>query len=192
MLHMRKKKKTPKHVLNQAARLFAFMDERPERPQVKRVNTILELLVAIRNEKRFDEKAELIDRVQKAFGRYRWARVIFWGAPGNDQTNIRSHVFITPAKRHPEDDTWEYGAIHILLVIAEYYPDYLSKIERCDVCSRWMLARKSDHRFCSGKCRQYDYDNDPARKEQHRANMRRLYRVERERAEWGAKNARRK
>lgn len=173
---MRKKKRAPKNVLDHTVGLFAFMYEHPERPHVKRVNAILELLAAIRNEKRFDEKAELINRLQEAFRRYQWIQEILFGNDG-------PHVFVTSAKRDTEDDAWEYGAAYILLTIAEYYPDYLSRIERCDVCRRWMLARKSDHRFCSGKCRQFEYDNDPERQEQHRENMRRLYRVEKGRAE---------
>jgi hypothetical protein len=183
---MRKKKRNPKNVLAQTGKLFAFIDEHPEKPQVKRINAILELLIAIRNEKRFDGKAELIDRMQQAFRRYRWTREIFFGQPGNDPTAVGPHVFETAAKRSTEvteDDDWEYGAAYILLLIAEYYPDYLSRIDRCAVCHRWMLARKSDHRFCGGKCRQYEYDNDPKRQEQHRANMRRLYLQEKERAE---------
>ena len=173
---MRKKIRTPKSVIMGAVRLFAFMDEHPKKPQAKRVNTILELLVAIRDEKGFWEKAQLINRLQEAFRRYRWTREILFTTEG-------PHEYVTSAKQSSEDDGWEYGVIHVLLMIAEYYPDRLSNIRRCEVCPRWMLAAKSNHRFCSGKCRQYDYDNDPARKERHRANMRRLYRLEKARAE---------
>ena len=146
---MRKKKRNPKNVLAHTRKLFAFMDEHPEKPQVKRINAIVELLAAIRNEKRFDEKAELIDRMQQAFRRYRWTREIFSGYPGNDQTNIGPHVWLSadvfgslakPNIEPKEDDASEWDAGNILLLIAEYYPDYLSKIDRCDVC-RQMDAR---------------------------------------------------
>jgi hypothetical protein len=152
------------------------MDEHPEKPQARRVNTILDLLVAIRNEKGFYEKAQMIDRLQQAFRRYRWTRGIFFATDG-------THEDVTPAKQIVDDDGWEYSVVHVLLIIAGYYPDYLSKIERCTVCRRWMIRRKLDHRFCGGKCRQYEYDHDPERVQQHRANMRRLYQVEKERAE---------
>ena len=179
---MRKKKRSPKNVLDHTRKLFAFVYEHPEKPDVKRVNNILELLLAIRTEKRFWERAELINQLNKAFRRYRWTREILWGRPEEDPTGIEPHVSLSSAERSTGDD-WEHGAAYILLLIAEYYPDYLSKIDRCGVCRRWMLARKSDHRFCGGKCRQYEYDNDPERQEQHRADMRRLYRQEKEREE---------
>lgn len=173
---MRKNKRAPKTVTESAVRLFAYIGEHPKNPQVKRVDAILELLAAIRNEKRFYEKAELLDRLRAAFRRYRWIREILFFNDG-------PHEMVTSARRQTEDDGWEYGAVHLLITIAEYYPERLSSIRRCAVCGRWMLTAKSNHRFCSGKCRQYDYDNDPERQEQHRANMRRLYRLEKEREE---------
>jgi hypothetical protein len=180
---MRKKNKSHKNVLAHTRELFAFMDEHCDKPQVKRINAILELLVAIRTEKRLWEKAQLLDRLHEAFWRYRWVREIVFGHAGNNPAAYGPFVFMTRAEQSAGDDSWEYGAAHVLLVIAEHYPDYLSKIERCDVCGRWMLARKSDHRFCSGKCRQQEYDNDPEVRERKLAKMRSNYREERDRAE---------
>jgi predicted nucleic acid-binding Zn ribbon protein len=172
---MRKKKRAPKDVIKAAVNLFAFVDEHPGKPQVKRVNAILELLQAIRKRKDLWKRAKRLDQLQRAFRRYQWTREILFTTEG-------PHEWVTWAKQRGDDD-WEHEAVHILLILAEYYPDYLSKIDRCSVCSRWMLTRKSDQRFCSGRCRQYEYDNDTARREQHRANMRRLYRTEKERSE---------
>jgi len=173
---MRKKTRTSKNIIETADGLFAYVNDHPKKPQVKRVKGILELLADIRDEKRLQEKAELLGRLRKAFNRYRWIREILF-------TNDGPHEIVTSARQRTDEDNWEYGAVHILLLIAEYHPSYLQNIRRCIVCGRWMLAAKSNHKFCSGKCRQSDYDNDPARKEQHRANMRRLYRLEKERAE---------
>jgi hypothetical protein len=170
---MRKKNKTA-NIIKAAVGLFAYVSENPGKAQVKRVDTILELLAAIQTEKRFEEKAQLLEHLQEAFTRYRWIRGILF-------TNDGPHEYVTSARQQTDDDEWEYGAADILLTIAEYHPDRLSKIRRCEVCRRWMLTAKSDHRFCSGKCRQYNYDNDPKQQELHRANMRRLYQVEKER-----------
>jgi len=159
---------------------FAFIDEHPEKS--KQMNEILELLVEIQRSQRSGRRdAGRIKRLQEIFRQYQWIREIIWddGKPSERMTIKDS------------DDLVEYDFVHRLLVLANHYPDYLSNIRRCaGGCGMWIIARrKTVDRFCTApgrNCRQNEYERDPKRIEQHRANMRRLYR------EWKDKNDRAK
>lgn len=202
---MRKKKKHL-HILDHVRSAFAYMKEHPHKPHVKRVNAILENLVSFQERMsrhmrhgatvREIQKTHLrLREAQKAFRRYKWCREISCFMDDGEP-----YVVTFPARRLKENlaggplprgdepasaldgADWEYNTLAVLLFLAERNPEYFIRIRRCAICPSWMISRKGDHRFCSGKCRQYEYDNDPQRKEQHRANMRRLYRTEKERA----------
>jgi hypothetical protein len=181
---VRKKNKGQRNVLAVTVAELNFVNEHLEKPQVQRVNGILELLAGIRdigNVKHSNplwlKRAEMFARLGKAFRRYRWTLEPVYHGDGWHERKASAQ------RLRSDDDRWEHGAIFILLGLAQHHPDWLSKIKRCSVCRNWMLARKSDHRFCSRKCRQYEYDNDPEVRERKLSNMRRLYRVDKERTE---------
>jgi hypothetical protein len=172
-----RKKKSSGYSLDYATGVFDHIASFPAKPHVIRIVTILDLIVAIRQENWRLKLAALRDELQTAFKHYRWTREI-------EFTTDEPRERMTLALRSPTlDDVWEYGAIHTLLKVAEYYPAHFRSIRQCDVCQKWMFAKRANNRFCSGKCRQHVYDNDPIRQEQHRTNMRRLYQLEKDRAE---------
>ena len=53
----------------------------------------------------------------------------------------------------------------------------LSKLQQCSFCKRWMLARFSHQRFCSGHCKDSFHRSDPADKRRRREWARENYRI---------------
>lgn len=171
--------------------LFSHMQEHPEAPESKRVDRVLELLTYLgcveagfkvsdgRRIPRFADGPtrfrvmDTLSELRTILAAYQWTKDVHYSRDG-------FRVDTYPGKRGlSRESEWEYKAISDLLDLAGY-PNALSRIRKCDVCGKWLFdaSRPGKQRFCSGRCKQYKYDNDPVRQEQHRANMRRLYRLE--------------
>lgn len=51
----------------------------------------------------------------------------------------------------------------------------IGSIRRCEVCARWMFAKRKDQRFCSNNCRHKPYEKKSKVKERHKAYNRYYY-----------------
>lgn len=173
---MRKKTFLPNHLDSvDFTILFAHLKEHPQKPQSERVEEILCLLSSIGGGLSRPDALRAITHLRHALRRYRWERQVV-------PTREGFRAVLLPAEREKlsPDDVWEYGAVCDLLDIAQK-PEARSRLRRCAICDGWLFASsRSTQQFCSAKCRQYNYDNAPGRRELHRAAMRQHYALQKE------------
>lgn len=173
--NIRKTKLLPIHLdEEQLDAHFRHLEAHPETPQSQRVEKILGLLSALRDDMTTLDsgQGQVIIRLRNALRHYQWVSHI---AP----TSEGYRVIRTAADRENQskEDLWEYGAVRDLLDCVPYLGNP-PRIRRCAdaVCQRWFFAAKrADQQFCSGKCRQHHYDSDKETRTKKNAAMRRLY-----------------
>jgi len=156
--------------------IFTRLEKRPETPQSKRIEKILQLLSSLRDDISPLDKGQVVIRLRNALRLYQWVSHI---APAPEGYRVISAV--ADRENLSKDDLWEYEAVRDLL---ECVP-YLGKpprIRRCAECQRWFFAAKRiDQQWCGGICRQRHYDRDPETRAQKLKAMRDLYAREKER-----------
>ena len=87
---------------------------------------------------------------------------INWRAP-----RTRGFVMIRRDPFVPAREVDEPEAIQRILNLSR--TPYLSRVRQCDHCKRWLYARRSDQRFCTGKhCNQKHRETGPDFKKQRR------------------------
>jgi len=132
--------------------------EHPEKPETKRVDAILELLSGLRDELKPMEKAQIQEQLRKALRRYKWVSRVAYTKQGlRVIQGIADQDALTP------DEIWEQGAVGCLLDVVPVL-GARPRIRRCAdaACRQWFFAaRRDDQEYCSGVCRQHNYDSDP-------------------------------
>jgi hypothetical protein len=170
--NIRKKTILPFHLdEEQLEAHFRHIEAHPETPQSQRVEKILELLSALRDDLT-PNMGQVIARLRNALRRYRWASHI---APTPDGYR----VIRTTADREnlSKADLWEYEAVRDLLDLVHYLGNP-PRIRRCadSACQKWFFAAKrADQLFCSGNCRQHHYDSDEDTRAKKNETMHKLY-----------------
>lgn len=185
-----------------AKEFFATLREHPTTPAVKRVENVLNLLVAAdamareqREKARFYERAgkdwrredvksfresfhastRICGQLNDALLRYSWIPLVY----------IRAGRF-TVTERATTASTgqwasWETWAVVTLLNLAKK-PGELSRLRRCAVCSQWFHAVRDYQPFCGAACRRRNAAQNPEFKEKRATYMRERYRpMEKER-----------
>jgi hypothetical protein len=153
------------------------LKEMPECPHSKRVESILVLLLKLREKLGTVGVLPLLRQLNPLIRRYQWFNQL-----GVTSSEVRLGVLAVPEDLS-EEDHWERGAVWALLELVKH-PDGLCRIKRCGVCDAWVFAQgRKDQEFCGGVCRQKHYDSDPQRRAEHRAAMRRLYALKKELAQ---------
>jgi len=179
--------------------LFSALRRSPARPDVKRVEKLLSLLVAAEGHSR--ERANLggrgdrlkgadealrwahqyqasmnayvrtLEQIDKALRRYRWrATVSQKRASGRFQYEL--YCVANPKNRWGE---WEGAIVAKLLKLAEK-PGELSRFRRCAECQKWFCAVTGHQQFCGEACRRRHSAQNPEFKEKRRIYMRERYR----------------
>lgn len=146
------------------AAILRGVDLRSSKPQSKRIERLLELLSSLGGPLGKQKRMETFTELRCALSRYQWTRTV--------EPFGKGLVVITrPAiVKLSEDDAWECRTADDLLGFASL-PDGASRIRRCEIerCRAWFYASgRKDQRWCSGRCRQYHYDNSEERKEKRR------------------------
>jgi hypothetical protein len=150
--------------------IFARIEDDPLSEHVKRVERILELLSALRDDLGTREKMRVVTSLRNALTRYRWVSRVAYTAQG-----YRVVSTIADREKLPKDDVWEYEAVRDLLDTVPHFGKR-PRIRRCTECPRWFFAAmREDQQYCSGKCRQRRYDNDPDKRDKKLTHMKKLY-----------------
>jgi hypothetical protein len=158
---IRKKMVLPIHLdKEQLEAIFTRLEERPETPQSKRVEKILELLSSLRDDISPLDKGQIVIRLRNALRLYQWVSHI---APAPESYRVINGV--ADRENLSKDDLWEYEAVRDLL---ECVP-YLGNPPRIRRCAR------ADQLFCSGNCRQHHYDSDEDTRAKKNETMHKLY-----------------
>ncbi len=144
----------------------AKRDEYPD--EAERVEEILELLGDLRAGK---DKVRIAGSLTAALSRYKWRQQVSHTAEG-----LRVVSFATAGRELTPGEAWEYGTVSYLLALVPY-PGRWPRICADTACPEWFAARARGRRqmFCSDKCKQRVYEQDPARREKKRERMRGLY-----------------
>ena len=175
----RKQRKLPDHLDEvDLGALFTRLEERPETPQSKRVERLLDLLSRLRGRLSTRDAKEAFTGLLYALSRYRWVRRVAFTREG-----FRVLSFVADRGYLSEDDSWEYAAVRDLLDIVPYLGDP-PRIRRCadQACQKWFFAaNRSDQKFCCGNCRQHYYDSDEKTHARKLERMRQNYATEKER-----------
>lgn len=175
----RKKMILPNHLdKEQLEAIFTRPEERPEDPQSKRVEKMLELLGSLRDEIGPLDRGQAVIRLRNALRLYQWVSHI---APAPE--GYREIRGVADRENLSKDDLWEYGAVRDLLECVPYLGNP-PRIRRCAEvdCRRWFFAAKRiDQQWCGSICRQRHYDRDPETRAKKLEAMRKLYALEKER-----------
>jgi hypothetical protein len=181
--------------------LFALRDH-SNRPQVKRVQKILELLIAAETnlaewrsladsisvkssddltaEQRKVEACksayfEALGELANRIDRYRWRSTILGDFDGFREAFESNYDLEGWAY-------WEYEVVRILLNMIKQ-PGALSLFRRCKECSQWFEAATNHQRFCSDSCRKQHASRSPEFREKRRIYMRETYRPREKRSQ---------
>lgn len=139
-----------------AAMLYR-LEEFPTEPASKRVAAILDDLEASFTEAQDERlRSQHLARLRRLLQVYEW---VYQVAPSTEGP----HAFVTASpKTQSTFGSWELSAVSVLMALTQVEGG-VARLRRCEVCERWFYAAaRSDKKFCSGKCRQYRYDTDPA------------------------------
>lgn len=71
----------------------------------------------------------------------------------------------------------DFDAIWLLSMLIEVPDSPVRRIFECPQCGRWMYARFSHQRFCSGKCREREFKSSDEWKAKRRDKAREYYRL---------------
>jgi hypothetical protein len=154
--------------------VFRSVSENPERPESARIEGILGLLSSL-GDLTGVERGNALARLRMALSRYVWVSRVISAAEGY-------RVVQFPANTVSDAERWEYGVVWGLLELVPL-TGKRPRIRRCDQCERWFFAAsRDDQKFCSGVCRQRNYDGDDARREEKRKYMQKRYADEKARA----------
>jgi hypothetical protein len=173
--------------------LFSHLSEHSNKPAVKRVEKIFNLLVAAqtysdqlerveknpsieilkyREYKRayYDCLAQLGDAVKN----YRWRITINY----NSEEFFGFKADLDPVNANYDYGHWEYALVHLLLEKAQKSGRDFSRFRRCQHsdCQRWFYAETTHQIFCGENCRKRHASQSPEFKEKRRIYMREKYR----------------
>jgi len=174
---IRKKMVLPIHLdKEQLEAIFTRLEERPETPQSKRVEKILELLSSLRDDISPLDKGQIVIRLRNALRLYQWVSHI---APAPESYRVINGV--ADRENLSKNDLWEYEAVRDLLECVPYLGNP-PRIRRCAECPRWFFAaRRIDQKWCGSVCRQRHYDRDPETRAKKLEAMHTRYILEKER-----------
>jgi hypothetical protein len=177
-----------------AREFFATLREHPTEPAVKRVETVLTLMVeadTLAREQR--EQKRLLERSGKDFHRsksfmesldksYRTWQLLdkalhryptlphAQGGVGRFEITDRPVTSSTGQWAY-----WERMSVGTLLMLARK-PGELSRLRRCTECLQWFYAIKGHQQFCGVSCRRRHQAQDPEFKDKRATYMRDIYR----------------
>lgn len=156
--------------------IFTRLSQRPQTPQSRRVEAILELLSCLRDDAGVAEKLRVRTGLRNSLRRYRWESYIERTLEGFREISV-----IADREGLSADDVWEYGAVRDLLDLVPYLGNP-PRIRRCAECRRWIFAAKRNtQKWCGSVCRQRHYDRDPETRAKKLEAMRKRYALEKER-----------
>ncbi|MGA2990565.1 MAG: hypothetical protein ABSD88_08820 [Candidatus Korobacteraceae bacterium] len=157
-----------------AEKLFRDLEVRPQSIQSKRVEQVLERLSRLGQGDwaAFFQKSDLLNRYE--------------GHPSLALSRSGLRVDMV-AKHLSEEDEWEHQAVFFLLSLV---PHRINRLRRCahDGCKRWFYAKRNDREWCSGACKQRNYESTPEQRESKKLYMRK-YRVDQKEREERQKRA---
>jgi len=176
---------------------FGFFRDQSKRPEVKRVERILSLMVAaqtnldeVRRLLRSSDNAgsipefldlherqtaserayyKALEQLQTALTRYRWRSSVSGDLDGFTE---ELEWGIEVASGYP---TWEYAAVRLLLREMKKAGS-VSRFRKCSECRQWFYAATSHQQFCKDACRRRYTSESPEFKEKRRIYMREQYR----------------
>jgi len=158
--------------------LFRHLEAKPHLAQSKRVAHILDLLSLLgRNNRDFYS----FNQLREPLKRYQWHYGLVLSSSG-----LQAMLGFT--KEMSEENEWEHKAVRFLLSLV---PHDLHRLRRCAdaACNRWFFAAKSGKKeFCSGNCKQHNYDSDPEMRRKKRESMR-THRIKERRRDEDVKRA---
>jgi len=159
------------------AGIFSHLQQHPDTPQSRRVESLLDLLVLLGGVRLGKaDKANALARLRAALDRYRFRVQVF-------PTKQGIQAVYLSARGASTDEQWEYAAVNELLDLLKH-EGALARLRRCETCEGWLFAlRRSDQKFCSDACRQYLHDNHPEKKTKRLARLRKNYAEDKVRAE---------
>ena len=177
-----------------AKEFFATLREHPTKPAVKRVETVLTLLVeadTLAREQReqmrlfersgedlhrsksfmesLDESTRTCRLLNAALMRY---PVLAFTHSGAGRFTVTEKPVITSTGQWAH---WERMSVGTLLMLARK-PGELSRLRRCAECLQWFYAIKGHQQFCRVSCRRRHTAQDPEFKDKRAAYMRDQYR----------------
>jgi hypothetical protein len=155
--------------------LFWQLQERPDTPESKRIERILELFASIGTA--VTGKGAALNSLRIALSRYQWVTFVAL-------TPIGYCVIRRPANREflSKAEAWEYEAFSLLLHVVPSIGER-PRIRRCAECQEWFYAEaRDDQKFCKrANCRQAHHQKDPKTHAKKLEAMRRRYATEKKR-----------
>ena len=154
--------------------LSTEIERRAGTPEASRVEAIRELLSTQRRDLPLRVTGPSRTRLNALLNSYQWVRRMVSPREG-------FRVICQPAALGFQSDgvEWECRTVGRLLDLVPVLGDR-PRERRCasPACNEWFFAEKrADQRYCSGKCRQYIYDNDPVRRAAKNKKMKENYLV---------------
>jgi len=162
MENTRKQQVLPEHLdKEQFEAYFERLERYPDKPHSQRIEKILELISALKEDASTAERSRILTSLRNALRHYKWVSQI-------SPTREGLRVISFPARRghHSADVEWEYGAVNDLLALIPYL-GRRPRIRRCELstCRKWFFAAKrDDQRFHHTNCKQNNYDNEKSEK----------------------------
>ena len=172
---------------------FQLLRERfPESAQARRAEQILELLISVQDgiEDTWEwwwGSAKTKTALKKLLDRYHFKFSISFSASAGeisistsiDQADkkIPRTIWSMLSGQELEDflDALEYSAVEEAMKLVGK-PGGLARVRRCETCEQIFFAlKRTDQKYCTNVCRQWNYDNDPERRKQRLAKMRENY-----------------
>lgn len=179
--------------------LFSVIKKDPARPDVKRVEGMLSLLVAAERHSYEHERVgsrldkvkgaseasswaydyqaskrayvRTLEKIEKALRRYRWRASV---SEESDKGHFQYELYCIANPKSRWGD-WE-GAIVAKLLELTKRPGELSRFRRCSECHEWFYAITGHQHFCGESCRRRHAAQDPEFKAKRRIYMREKYR----------------
>ena len=178
--------------------LFRLFRDDSTKPEVKRVEKVLSLMVAaqthliemhtylrsgddlgsvskflsLHRRHKESERAYYmaLKQLQTALKRYRWRSSI-----KGDLDGFGEELEWDDATTSGGHANWEYAAVRLLLNKTRE-PGTLSRFRKCSECHEWFYAATSHQHFCKDGCRRRNASRDPEFKAKRRIYMREQYR----------------
>src|SRR5262249_48851903 len=153
--------------------------DRPDAPQSRRIEEVLELLRELRRELPSSGKMRVLTRLRNVLAAYRWTVSVVHTRDG-----LLPIYRSADREKLSREDIWGRETIGLLLALVSHFGGW-PRIDRCVECGEWLYAEKrTDQKFCVGKtCKQNHYERKPEVRERKAATMRRNRLIEKRQSE---------
>ena len=182
--------------------LFSEFRKNPGKPEVKRVERILSMLVAAENHLSEVHSAlrtvaqskahflvlhrksaestvaynKALQQLDDALKQYHWRSTIFGDLDGFGEV-LEHHARASTQYRH-----WEGAIVRRLLALTRER-GALARFRKCSHCNQWFYGATAHQRFCGEACRRKYVSSSPEFKEKRRVYMREKYRPQQKQLE---------